>query len=56
MSTRPTILIVDDEPLNIDYLEQELEGLDYQIVSAASGQEALSRVATQAPDVILLDI
>ena len=56
MKDRPTILIVDDESLNCDYLAQELEDLDYQIVSAASGQEALSRVATQAPDVILLDI
>ena len=29
------ILIVDDEPFNVDYLEQELEDLGYETVSAA---------------------
>ena len=56
MNARPTILIVDDEPLNIDYLEQELEDLDYRIISVASGREALSRVTDRVPDVVLLDI
>jgi sigma-B regulation protein RsbU (phosphoserine phosphatase) len=56
VSTRPTILIVDDESLNCDYLAQELEDLDFHIISAASGREALNLVAIQAPDVILLDI
>ncbi len=50
------ILIVDDEPLNVDYLEQELEGGDYQISAASNGQQALERVQTQPPDLILLDI
>lgn len=56
MSKRPTILIVDDEPFNVDYLEQELEDLDYATVSAANGQQALDQVAAHAPDMILLDI
>ena len=39
---RPSkILIVDDEPFNIDYLEQELEDLGYVTVSARNGREAL---------------
>ena len=50
------ILIVDDEPFNVDYLEQELEDLGYDTVSAGNGQEALEKVATEAPDLILLDI
>jgi sigma-B regulation protein RsbU (phosphoserine phosphatase) len=54
--TPPTILIVDDEPLNIDYLEQELEGSEYQVSSASNGQQALERVRAEAPDLILLDI
>jgi DNA-binding response OmpR family regulator len=55
--TRPSkILIVDDEPFNVDYLEQELQDLGYETVSAGNGQEALERVATEAPDLILLDI
>ena len=56
MNRRPTILIVDDEPFNVDYLEQELEDLDYDTISAANGQQALDQVAAHAPDMILLDI
>ncbi len=52
----PLILIVDDEPFNVDYLEQELEDLGYATVSAMDGQEALDQVAAAAPDMILLDI
>jgi CheY-like chemotaxis protein len=50
------ILIVDDQPLNVDYLEQELSDLDYQTISAANGKEALERVRAELPDMILLDI
>jgi DNA-binding response OmpR family regulator len=50
------ILIVDDEPFNIDYLEQELEDLGYATVSARNGREALEKVAAEAPDLILLDV
>ena len=56
MSAGATILIVDDEPFNVDYLEQELEDLGYQTVSAANGQEALDLVAADPPDLILLDV
>jgi CheY-like chemotaxis protein len=56
MAERSKILIVDDEPFNIDYLEQELEDLGYETVSAANGQEALQKVASEAPDLILLDV
>jgi serine phosphatase RsbU (regulator of sigma subunit) len=50
------ILIVDDEPLNIDYLEQELAGAEYETDSAANGEQALERVRAEPPDLILLDI
>ncbi len=56
MTVPSKILIVDDEPFNVDYLEQELEGFGYQTISAANGQEALKKVATEAPDLILLDV
>lgn len=56
MENRPKILIVDDEPFNIDYLEQELEDLGYATLSAGDGQAALEIVATESPDMILLDI
>lgn len=56
MTNRPRILIVDDEPFNVDYLQQELEELNYETISAANGQEALEKVRTSLPDLILLDI
>jgi DNA-binding response OmpR family regulator len=56
MNPSAKILIVDDEPLNVDYLEQELEDSGYQTVSATNGKEALEKVAAEAPDLILLDV
>lgn len=53
---RARILIVDDEPFNVDYLEQELEDLDCETVSATNGRQALESVAAEAPDIVLLDI
>jgi DNA-binding NarL/FixJ family response regulator len=50
------ILIVDDEPLNVDYLEQELESLGFVTDTAADGLEALTRVAAAPPDLVLLDV
>ena len=43
MAERSKILIVDDEPFNVDLLEQELEELGYETVSATNGQEALAQ-------------
>src|SRR2546421_5472214 len=56
MAQQSTILIVDDEPFNIDLLEQQLEEFGYATVSARNGQEALDKVAAEAPDLILLDV
>ncbi|MEM7165397.1 MAG: response regulator [Planctomycetota bacterium] len=49
------ILIVDDQPLNVAVLEELLED-DYTLETANSGQEALSKIASFAPDLILLDV
>src|ERR671922_2794138 len=56
MAERSKILIVDDEQFNVDLLEQELEELGYETVSATNGQEALAKVAAEAPDLVLLDV
>lgn len=56
MNHRPCILIVDDEPFNRDYLEQELSDSDYDLLTAANGQEALDKMRSDAPDLVLLDI
>ena len=49
------ILIVDDEPFNLDLLEQELTEQGYVIERANDGAEALQKVPSFLPDVILLD-
>jgi phosphoserine phosphatase RsbU/P len=52
----PKILIVDDEPFNVEYLKQELEELNYDTITANNGQDALDKVLAQSPDLVLLDI
>jgi DNA-binding NtrC family response regulator len=51
-----TVLIVDDQPLNIDLLEQELEAAGYRTLAATDGEQALARAIERAPDLILLDV
>ena len=50
-----TILIVDDEPFNLDLLEQELTDLGYSSERASNGAQALKLVEKARPDLVLLD-
>ena len=50
------MLIVDDEPVNLDLLEQELTAAGYQTISATRGEEAIALAAEAQPDAILLDL
>ena len=56
MNQKAKVLIVDDEPFNVDYLQQELEDSGYQIITAFNGQEALDKIQSQQPDLVLLDL
>jgi len=49
------ILIVDDEPFNLDLLEQELMEYEYVIERAVDGVDALKKTESFGPDLILLD-
>ena len=53
---RDRILIVDDEPLNIKLLAAKLQFDNYEILTATGGRKALEIVASNRPDIILLDI
>ena len=51
-----SILVVDDEPAIQDILTWSLAAEGYNVATAASGEEALSRFAEQDFDVIVTDI
>ncbi len=50
------ILVVDDVAANVRLLEAILEPAGHTVVAAASGREALDRVAGERPDLVLLDV
>ncbi len=54
--TRHTILVVDDEPLNLQVMEAMLIPLGYDVVLAKNGEECLDMIGQCDPDLILLDV
>lgn len=53
--SRAKVLVVDDEPLNIELISGYLEK-EFEIIPAYSGKEALEKVRLANPDIVLLDI
>ena len=56
MKDKPVILVVDDQPQNIELLEAYLVPQGYEIVKAANGEEALGKLSGNQIDLILLDV
>ena len=52
----PQILIVDDEPKIVRLVHDYLEDSGFVVMSASSGEEALMRVRTERPDLVVLDL
>ena len=52
---RPTVLIVDDEPINRSMLRAGLQE-SYTVLEAADGEEALDLIARKPVDLVLLDV
>jgi len=50
------VLVVDDEPDIVRYLEHVLRRLGYEPVGAAEGGEAVQKALNDPPDLILLDV
>ena len=50
------ILVVDDQPANIQVLGSVLGRLGHEIIPASDGPTALRRLALRAPDLVLLDL
>ena len=51
-----TILIVDDNPTNLDVLFDYLDGAGFELSVAEDGESALERINYNRPDIILLDV
>jgi len=52
----PTVLIVDDIPVNLGVAVEHLEARGYRVVIAQEGEEGLQRAVLVQPDIILLDV
>lgn len=50
------ILVVDDVEANLRLLSRILAGAGYEVTTASGGREALDKTASQAFDIILLDV
>jgi DNA-binding response OmpR family regulator len=53
---RARILLVDDEPQFREMIAEYLVGERFEVLEAASGEEALLHVTTERPDLVLLDL
>lgn len=51
-----TILVVDDEPDILEFIEYNLQKEGYRVVLAGDGREAITKASEVTPDLILLDI
>ena len=50
------ILVVDDEPKIVRLVADYLQAAGFTVVTAGSGEEALMRARTEAPDLVVLDL
>ncbi len=49
-------LTADDDPQLLRLVSRNLELEDYEVITASDGQQALERIETQMPDLVLLDV
>ena len=53
---KPRVLIVDDNPTNVELLHAYLKPHGYDLEKAFDGEDALKKIETNPPDLILLDL
>src|ERR1035437_5496182 len=56
MMDKANILVVDDEPLNVELLKGLLQSRSYHVLTAAGGAEALEIIRKEKVDMVLLDV
>lgn len=54
--TKPIILMVDDNPLNLEELSNLLDEAGFAVLRAETGEDALQQAQARQPDLILLDV
>ena len=54
--TRARILVVDDSPTELSIISAPLLAGGYEVITASDGEEAISKAASEHPDLILLDV
>ncbi len=50
------VLIVEDHLDSLEILKLQLHALGYEVAVATSGEEALEKALTEAPDIIIMDL
>lgn len=55
MNRKGKILIVDDEPINLDFFDVMLSKLGFVVERAGDGEEALEKIRDGKPDLVILD-
>jgi len=50
------ILIVDDKLEVVELIAATLKGEGYRLITASEGREALEKIGTEKPDLVLLDV
>lgn len=56
MNGKTRVLVVDDEPAILKFLKPALEATDYVVSGAGTVAEATKRIASEVPDIVLLDL
>lgn len=56
MAAKPTILVVDDDQNILAVLEARLASIDYQVLTAAGGEEALELLKNRQVDLMISDV
>ena len=56
MTAKTRILVVDDEPAILRFLKPALAANDYEVATVGTVAEATKRIASEAPDAVVLDL
>ena len=56
MPSAYTVLVIDDEPPILRFLRTSLTAVGYRVVTAENAANALAALATEKPDVVILDL